>query len=84
VKSAWTATEKAAFPPRLLSRVLRLTGQQLLCLQQRPLSAHACRDAELDVRIRALFTSARQRDGSRRIHDDLREACRSVAGASPA
>lgn len=38
----------------------------------RPMPART--DDELDVRIRALFTKARQSYGSPRIHDGLREA----------
>ncbi len=58
----------------MLCRVLRVTPSGFYAWQRRPLSAHARRDGELDVRIRTLFTKARQRYGSPRIHDDLREA----------
>jgi len=74
VRFAWIATEKATYPLRVLCRALRVTSSGFYAWQQRPLSAHARRDAELDVRIRALFTKTRQRYGSPRIHDDLREA----------
>lgn len=74
MRFAWIATEKATDPLRVLCRVLRVTPSGFYAWRRRPLSAHACRDAELDVRIRALFTKARQRYGSPRIHDDLREA----------
>ncbi|BCS32393.1 transposase [Luteitalea sp. TBR-22] len=74
MRFAWIATEKATHPLRVLCRVLRVTPSGFYAWQRRPLSAHARRDGELDVRIRALFTKARQRYGSPRIHDDLREA----------
>ena len=74
MRFAWVATEKATHPLRVLCRVLRVTPSGFYAWQRRPLSAHARRDGELDVRIRALFTKARQRYGSPRIHDDLREA----------
>jgi len=74
VRFAWIATEKATYPLRVLCRVLRVTPSGFYAWQRRPLSAHARRNAELDVRIRALFTKARERYGSPRIHDDLREA----------
>jgi transposase InsO family protein len=74
VRFAWIATEKATYPLRVLCRALRVTSSGFYAWQRRPLSAHARRDAELDVRIGALFTKARQRYGSPRIHDDLREA----------
>jgi putative transposase len=68
------ATEKATHPLRVLCRVQRVTPSGFYSGQRRPLSVHARRDGELDVRIRALFTGACQRYGSPRIHDDLREA----------
>lgn len=74
VRFAWIATEKATSPLSALCRVLRVTRGGFYAWQRRPAPPHARRDAELDVHIRALFTRARQRYGSPRIHEDLREA----------
>jgi putative transposase len=79
VRFAWIATEKASYPLPALCRVLRVTRSGFYAWQRRPASRHATRDAELDVQIRALFTRARQRYGSPRIHEDLREAGQRVS-----
>jgi hypothetical protein len=82
VRFAWIATERATYPLRVLCRVLRVTASGFYAWQRRPVSAHARRDGELVVRIRARLTKARHRYGRPRIHDDLREgACPSVGSA---
>ncbi len=79
MRFAWIATEKASYPLPALCRALRVTRSGFYAWQRRPASTHAERDAELDVHIRALFTRARQRYGSPRIHQDLREAGQRVS-----
>ncbi len=46
---------------------------------RRPTSAHAQRDAQLRVRIRASFEASKHRYGSPRIHRDLREEGEAVS-----
>jgi len=79
VRFAWIATEKASAPLSALCRALRVTRSGFYAWQRRPASTHVVRDAELEVHIRALFTRARQRYGSPRIHEDLREAGQRVS-----
>ena len=57
----------------LLCRCLRVTPSGFYAWLHRPASAHAQRDAQLRVRVRASFVASRQRYGSPRVHADLRE-----------
>ena len=65
--------ERAEHRVPLLCRCLRVTPSGFYAWLHRPASAHAQRDAQLRVRVRASFVASRQRYGSPRVHADLRE-----------
>jgi hypothetical protein len=67
------AAEKAHHSLTLLCRCLRVTRSGFYAWQQRPESAHAQRDRQLKVLVRASFTASKGRYGSPRIHRDLLE-----------
>ena len=67
------ATEKAHHSLTLLCRCLRVTRSGFYAWQQRPESAHAKRDQQLTVLVRASFEASQGRYGSPRIHRDLQE-----------
>jgi transposase InsO family protein len=73
VKFAWIAAEKATFPIAKLCRVLDVSLSGFYAWQRRPASAHAQRDQQLRVLIRASHEASRCTYGSPRIHRDLRE-----------
>jgi putative transposase len=53
---------------------MRVSRSGFYAWERRPESAHARRDRQLRVRVRASFTTSRGRYGSPRVHADLREA----------
>src|SRR5262249_39574018 len=57
----------------LLCRCLRVTRSGFHAWQKRPESAHAKRDTQLKVLVRASFEGSNGRYGSPRIHKDLQE-----------
>ena len=67
------ATEKAHHALSLLCRCLRVTRSGFYAWEGRPESAHAKRDRQLTVLIRASFDGSQGRYGSPRVHEDLRE-----------
>ena len=67
------AAEKAHHSLALLCRCLRVTRSGFHAWQKRPASAHATRDQQLTVRVRASFEASKGRYGSPRIHKDLQE-----------
>ena len=67
------ATEKAHHALSLLCRCLRVTRGGFYAWEGRPESAHAKRDRQLTVLIRASFDGSQGRYGSPRVHEDLRE-----------
>jgi transposase InsO family protein len=71
VKFAFIATEKAAFPVRLLCRILGVSRAGFYACQQRPPSPRAQADARLGLEIAAIHARSSQRYGSPRIHADL-------------
>jgi transposase InsO family protein len=73
VKFAWIAAEKASFNISELCRALDVSASGYYAWCRRPESAHARRDRQLKVLVRALFTTSKQRYGSPRIHRDLLE-----------
>jgi transposase InsO family protein len=66
-------TEKAAVPITTLCRVLKISRSGYYAWRERPESAHAQRDREVRVRVRASFEASKQRYGSPRIWEDLVE-----------
>ena len=67
------AAEKAHHSLALLCRCLRVTRGGFHAWQKRPASAHAKRDKQLTVLVRASFEASKGRYGSPRIHEDLCE-----------
>jgi putative transposase len=77
VRFAFTATEKAAFPIRLLCRTLHVSRAGFYAWQARPPAGRVQADERLAVEIAAIHAESRQRYGSPRIHAELRDrGCR--------
>jgi len=74
VKFAWIHVEKASYPVTKLCRWLGVTPSGYYAWRVRPESAHAKRDRQLKVLIRASFDAHKRRYGSPRIYGDLQEA----------
>ena len=60
-------------PIATLCRTLRVSRSGFYAWRDRPESAHARRDRELSIRVRASFDTSRKRYGSPRIWEDLVE-----------
>jgi transposase InsO family protein len=73
VRFRFIAAEKAHHSLVLLCRCLRVTRSGFHAWQKRPESAHAKRDKQLTVLVRASFEASKGRYGSPRIHMDLQE-----------
>jgi len=73
VKFAWIAAEKATFTVSELCRALEVSPSGYYAWTQRPESAHARRDRQVRVLVRASFDASRQRYGSPRVHRDLQD-----------
>jgi putative transposase len=73
VKFAWIAAEKASFKVSQLCRALAVSASGFYAWCRRPESAHAERDRQLRVLVRASFEASKHRYGSPRIHEDLLE-----------
>jgi putative transposase len=73
VKFAWIAAEKASFNVSQLCRALGVSPSGFYAWCRRPKSAHAQRDRQLRVLVRASFEASKHRYGSPRIHEDLLE-----------
>ena len=73
MKFAWIQTEKASYPLARLCRWLGVTPSGFYAWRQRPESTHAREDRRLKVLVHASFAASKQRYGSPRIHEDLRE-----------
>ena len=73
MKFAWIQAEKAHYPVHKLCRGLGVTPSGFHAWRTRPESARAKRDRTLTVLVRASFDASKQRYGSPRIHEDLRE-----------
>jgi putative transposase len=73
VKFQFIATEKAHHSLTRLCRCLRVTRSGFHAWQTRPESAHAKRDRQLKVLVRASFDASKGRYGSPRVYKDLQE-----------
>ena len=73
MKFPFIAAERAHHSLSLLCRCLRVTRSGFYAWRRRPESAHAKRDRQLKVLVRASFDASKQRYGSPRIHRDLIE-----------
>jgi len=71
VKFRFIAAAKAQHSLTLLCRCLRVTRSGFHAWQTRPASAHAKRDQQLTLLVRASFEASKGRYGSPRIHRDL-------------
>ncbi len=72
MRVAVIAAEKAAFPVRVLCRILAVSRAGFYAAQARPAAAHTRRDQQLAVAIAAIHAETRQRYGSPRVHTELR------------
>ena len=70
---AWIVAEKASFKVSELCRALEVAPSGYYAWCRRPESAHAKRDRQLRVLVRASFEASKHRYGSPRIHEDLLE-----------
>jgi putative transposase len=67
------AAEKASFPLSQMCRALAVTPSGFYAWGRRPESRRAQRDRQLRVLVRASFEASKQRYGSPRVHEDLRD-----------
>ena len=74
VRFAFIRTKKAFFPIRVLCHALEVSPSGFYAWCRRPESAHAQRDRQLRVLIRASHEASRCRYGSPRVHEDLIDA----------
>jgi putative transposase len=72
VRFAFIATEKAAFPVRLLCRTLQVSRAGFYAWQVRPPAPRVQRDKRLGLEIATIHAESRQRYGSPRVHAELR------------
>jgi putative transposase len=79
VRFTFIAAKKAEHTVRILCRCLRVTRSGFYAWQRRPESTHARRDRQLRVLVQASFEASRQRYGSPRVYEDLREQHESVS-----
>lgn len=71
MRFGFIAVEKAAFPVRLLCRVLEVSRAGFYAWQTRPPAPRARADARLGLEITAIHAESRHRYGSPRIHAEL-------------
>jgi len=79
VRFTFIAAKKAEHTVSILCRCLRVTRSGFYAWQRRPESRHARRDRQLRVLVQASFEASRQRYGSPRVYEDLREQHESVS-----
>jgi putative transposase len=73
VRFAFVQTERAEVPVTTLCRMLEISRSGYYAWIERPDSAHDQQDRQLRVLVRASFEASRQRYGSPRVWEDLRE-----------
>ncbi len=73
MRFAFIQAEKAEFSVRAMCRTLEVSPSGFYAWRRRPPSAHAQRDQQLRVLIRASHEASRCRYGSPRVHEDLIE-----------
>jgi putative transposase len=73
VKYAFIKERLAGYPVSTLCRVLGVTTQGYYAWEKRPQSARKQADQQLSAKIRVIHAATRQRYGSPRIHDELRD-----------
>jgi putative transposase len=73
VRFRFIVAEKAEHSITILCRCVRVTRSGFYAWQRRSESTHARTDRRLKVLVRASFEKSKQRYGSPRVHEDLRE-----------
>ena len=73
MRFAFVQTERADVPVATLCRMLEISRSGYYAWRERPDSAHDQQDRQLRVLVRASFEASRQRYGSPRVLEDLRE-----------
>ena len=73
MRFAFIQAKKATFNVRAMCRTLEVSPSGFYAWCRRPVSAHAQRDQQLRVLIRASHEASRCRYGSPRVHEDLIE-----------
>ena len=73
MRFAFVQTERADVPVTTLCRMLEISRSGYYAWIERPASAHDQEDRQLRVLVRASFEASRQRYGSPRVLEDLRE-----------
>jgi putative transposase len=73
MRFAFIAVERASHTITILCRCLQVTPSGYYAWRRRPESQRSRDDRRLTVLVRASFDASRQRYGSPRIHEDLRE-----------
>ena len=73
MRFAFVQTERAEVPVTTLCRMLEISRSGYYAWIERPASAHDQQDRRLRVLVRASFEASRQRYGSPRVWEDLRE-----------
>lgn len=73
MKYAFIKERLAGYPVSTLCRVLGVTAQGYYAWEKRPQSARRQADQRLSAKIRVIHAETRQRYGSPRIHDELRD-----------
>ena len=79
MRFTFIAAKKAEHTVSILCRCLRVTRSGFYAWQRRPESWHARRDRQFRVLVQASFEASRQRYGSPRVYEDLREQHESVS-----
>src|SRR4051812_21779910 len=79
MRFAFIAVERASHTITILCRCLQVTASGYYAWRQRPESQRTREDRRLTVLVRASFEASRQRYGSPRIHEDLREQHEAVS-----
>jgi len=79
MRFAFIAVERASHTITILCRCLQVTPSGYYAWRGRPESQRARDDRRLTVLVRASFEASRQRYGSPRIHEDLREQDEAVS-----
>jgi transposase InsO family protein len=79
MRFAFIAVERASHTIIILCRCLQVTPSGYYAWRRRPESQRTRDDRRLTVLVRASFTASRQRYGSPRIHQDLRELQEAVS-----
>src|SRR4051812_40057314 len=79
MRFAFIAVERASHTITILCRCLQVTASGYYAWRQRPESQRTREDRRLTVLVRAAFAASRQRYGSPRIHEDLRELDEAVS-----